>query len=116
MLAICQEMIKLRELLTEHDIEWFDNSTIVSDKTVNKLVKLGHEKRYCDTTIYRTFFKFNGLEISVVNGYGTYGGYDPYTGDNSGLLEIWDGEHDIEGWLTAEQIISILGIDNETNQ
>lgn len=116
MLKMCQEMIKLRDLLSNHNIEWFDNSTIMSDKTVDKLVKLGHEKKYCDTTIYRTFFKFNGLEISVINGYGTYGGYDPCTGDNNGLLEIWDGEHEVEGWLTAEQIINMLGIDNETNQ
>ena len=115
MLAICQEMIKLRELLTKYNIEWFDNSTIVSDQTIDKLVKLGHEKEYCDTTIYRTFFKYNDSEISVINGFGTYGGYDPCTGSNNGLLEIWDGKHDIEGWLTAEQIVSILGINDETN-
>ena len=108
-------MIKLRELLTEHDIEWFDKSTIVSDQTVDKLVKLGHEKRYCDTTIYRTFFKFNGLELSVINGYSTYGGYDPFKGYNEGLLELWDGKNDIEGWLTAEQIIDMIGISNETD-
>lgn len=41
------------------------------------------------------------MRISVICGHDSYGG-------KKGLLEMWDGQDDPEGYLTAEDIIEIL--------
>lgn len=78
-----QEMIKLRQMLDDMGIKWKDVS---------------EHFRLIDLSIYRTHFEHKGRHISVIIGHGTYGG-------NKGLLEMWDGNGEPEGWLTAEEVI-----------
>lgn len=75
MIIICDEMKKFGELLDQHEIEWVDDSEALDTE------------RY----ICRTHPK-NHKRWSVVNGFGTYGGY--FFGEkNEGLLEVMlDGE------------------------
>lgn len=93
-----QEMIKLRELLDEKKIKWWDCSFSGGDTPFVR--------------IDRTHFKYRGFEWSVVHGFGSYGGWS-YNRENEGLLELMseavnDGEP--VGWLTAEQVIEyVLG-------
>ena len=85
-------MIKLRELLDNHKIEWVD----ISDEF--NLVgggKLG---------IDRIHFKVKGKKFSVINGFGTYGGYT-LGEENEGLLELYDFCSEPIGYLTAEQVL-----------
>lgn len=89
------EMIKLRKLLTLYGIEWHDSS---------------------DTPDYhlhvdRTHFDYKGYKWSVINGYGTYGGFGIFSDKNMGLLELMsaavnDGEP--IGYLTASQVITFV--------
>lgn len=79
-----QEMIKLRQMLDDMGIEWEDVSE--------------HHGILIDITIYRTHFEHKGRHISVIIGHGTYGG-------NKGLLEMWDGNGEPEGYLTAKEVI-----------
>lgn len=83
-----QEMIKLRQMLDNMGIEWED----VSCKDVSSYYVT------IDLSIYRTHFEYKGRHISVITGHGTYGG-------NEGLLEMWDGNGEPEGWLTAKKVI-----------
>lgn len=90
---MCNEMIKLRQMLDDRGIKWEDVSTVYSQF-----------KFY----IHRTHFTFDEIDYSVINGCGTYGGYDSFDHVNEGLLELWaedvnDGEP--VGFLTAEEII-----------
>lgn len=78
-----KEMIKLRQMLDGMGIEWEDVSSHL---------------RYEEISIYRTHFEHKGRHISVIIGDGTYGG-------DKGLLEMWDGNGEPEGWLTAEEVI-----------
>lgn len=64
--------------------------------------------------ICRTHIEYNGHKISVVNGFGTYGGWygaNPGTteNENMGLLEIMIEDNEPVGWLKAEDIMEILG-------
>ena len=79
-----KEMIKLRQMLDDMGIEWEDVSE--------------HYGNLIDITIYRTHFEHKGRHISVITGHGTYGG-------NKGLLEMWGGNGEPEGYLTAEEVI-----------
>lgn len=79
-----KEMIKLRQMLDDMGIEWEDVSE--------------HYGILIDISIYRTHFEHKGRHISVITGHGTYGG-------DKGLLEMWDGNGEPEGWLTAEEVI-----------
>ena len=92
---MCNEMIKLRQMLTESGVEWEDFSTVFS--------------RFY---IHRTHFKFNEIDYSVINGCGTYGGYTS-SGHNEGLLELMGEEingGEPVGWLTAEQVLKEVGV------
>lgn len=85
---ICQEMKKLRTYLDEHKIKWSDES---------------------DRYMCRTRFLHNKNTISVVNGFGSYGGIG-IDADNRGFLEVWGkpfGKYPV-GYLTAENIIATI--------
>lgn len=110
MRQMCEEMKKLRKMLDEKGIKWEDCSGITPDELIEKSVATGIDKNFADVTIYRTHFESDGYKYSVIYGYGTYGGYDPLSGDDRGLLEcMTDKAYDGEplGWLTAEQIMNI---------
>jgi hypothetical protein len=62
--------------------------------------------------ICRTWLWIGERKISVINGFGTYGGihtmYDDYP-NNHGLLEIMvDGMDDVIGNLTSDDVIKII--------
>lgn len=63
--------------------------------------------------IARTHFKYNGIQCSVINGFGTYGGWAGANGaqkeeDNEGLLEVMVSDNEPVGWLTAEEAIRFI--------
>lgn len=110
-ISMCVEMEKLRKKLDEMNIPWEDKSTICPDEHIALQIRFGVEPNYADTTVFRTHFSYKNTFYSVVNGYGTYGGYDPDTGENKGLLEVMFGkQEDIVGWLTAEQVMDLIGV------
>lgn len=101
-MIVCEEMKKLRKMLDEKNISWHDASEIMS------------EIKEWPMWICRTHFEYKGMEISVINGFGTYGGWDGanpgMTEDkNMGLLEIMIEDNEPVGWLKAEDIMEILG-------
>ena len=94
---MCNEMIKLRQMLNDRGIKWEDASTVY------------YQFKFY---IHRTHFTFNGIDYSVINGSGTYGGYISF-GHNEGLLELMGGEINggyPVGWLTAEQVLKEVGV------
>ena len=110
-MRICEEMAKLRDALTKRGISWIDKSDIKSEDEIQKVMQFGIAREYADTSIFRTHFEINGNLWSVINGYATYGGYDPFTGINEGLLEcmvscIDSGEP--VGCLTAEKVMQMI--------
>ena len=99
MFEICEEMKKLRNLLDEKNIKWTDATEEMSD-----LVKIA-----------RTHFEYKGYKVSVVNGFGTYGGWSGANigadeeKDNLGLLECYiPYAGDLCGWLTAEEVMKFI--------
>lgn len=105
-MIVCDEMKKLRQMLDEKNIPWHDASDIMS------------ESKEWPVWICRTHFEFKGLKVSVVNGFGTYGGWygaNPgMTEDkNMGLLEIMIEDSEPVGYLKAENIMEILGEKND---
>ena len=101
-MIVCDEMKKLRWMLDEKGVEWHDASDVMSGS------------REWPMWICRTHFEYNGLRFSVVNGFGTYGGWygaNPGTteDENMGLLEIMIEDNEPVGWLKAEDIMKILG-------
>lgn len=112
-MKMCEEMIKLRKLLSEKEIEWHDESIIYPEERIEELcADTGLERQYLDVTIYRTHFSVGDTHWSAINGYGTYGGFEPLDNRNKGLLELMnlDSNDDIKGWLTAEDVIRECGI------
>ena len=104
MLVVCDEMKKFRKILDDNNIAWQDKSvTYPSDKHRREIV----------IYICRTHFTYKHKLWSVINGFGTYGGYfglnnDCLDGsDNIGLLEIV-GDDDPTGWLTADHAWEII--------
>lgn len=102
MMTVCDEMKKLRQMLDEKNISWHDASDIMS------------KSKEWPVWICRTHFEYNGLKFSVVNGFGTYGGWagaNPGMEEdkNMGLLEIMIEDNEPVGWLKAEDIMKILG-------
>jgi hypothetical protein len=119
-MELCEEMKKLRRLLTEKGIEWHDESTIYSEELIEHLTKVsGLARQWHDSSIYRTYFDVNNTHYSVINGFGTYGGFVPYENKNYGLLECMTNDNAPVGWLTANDIIDMLGRNedkqNDTN-
>lgn len=89
MIVIIDEMKKFRELLDKNGIEWVDDSE-----------ELDTEKYIC-----RTHPK-NHKRWSVINGFGTYGGYG-LNEKNEGLLEVMlDGE--ILGYCKATESYKLV--------
>ena len=98
-MEICEEMKKLRSYLDEKKIKWIDQSEDMESASI-------------DMFICRTWLWLGDRKISVVNGYGTYGGIHPMYNNglkNRGLLEIQiDGLNDVYGDFTADDVISII--------
>lgn len=98
-MEICENMKKLRSYLDEKKIKWVDHSS-----DLDSLEK--------DMFICRTWLWIGERKISVVNGFGTYGGIHLMYGDypkNHGLLEIMvDGMDDVIGNLTSDDVIKII--------
>lgn len=98
-MEICKEMQILRDWLDKNKIKWKDAS---SDY---------YEAEKYSVWICRTWFRINGKKISVVNGYGSYGGINLCNGENEGLLEamglIGNG---VSGYMTAGEIIILIKI------
>lgn len=93
---ICPEMLKLRDMLDELNIDWDDDSDSLTPKTIG-------------CRIYRTHIYYKGDRYSVVYGYGTYGGWGrfPRTEDPQ-LLELMINREEPTGWHTAEDVIKIM--------
>lgn len=88
------EMIKLRELLDRNNIQWHDDSEKGSTFFMD-----------------RTHFWYRNYKWSIINGYGSFGGYDPLRNINYGLLELMSNAingGEIVGELTAEEAIKIV--------
>ena len=94
MTEICEEMKKLRTMLDEKGIEWKDDSQ-----------EFPLAKGDTPLCIHRTHFNYKGEAVSVINGWGTYGGFDYITEENQGLLEVMVGWNDPIGCLTAEEVM-----------
>ena len=90
-IIMCKEMKKLRKYLTDNGIEWYDDTSISAT-----------------WWMVRTKYKYKGREFSVINGFGSFGGYTSFTNKNMGKLElIIDGEEPI-GYLSAEDVVEIM--------
>ena len=108
-ITLCEEMKKLRAYLDDHDVSWEDTSSIKSDEEIERLLSLSIPEAYSDTSIYRTQFEYEGTTYSVINGYGTYGGYRPSTQKNDGMLEVLDWSTEkVSGGYTADEVIQQL--------
>lgn len=92
---IVPEMQKFRDMLDERGIPWID----VSD-----------DESKGDYLTCRTHLAFGekGWNWSIINGYGTYGGWNRIHPENIGLLEAWDFVHELIGFLTAEQAFNLI--------
>lgn len=89
---VCEQMSKLRQMLNEKGVHWED-----------------HSQESENFWICRTRFKHKGVEVSVINGFGTYGGFNIVNPNNMGLLEMWiQSESNPEGFLSAKQIMEKL--------
>ena len=93
---ICPEMLKLRDMLDEMNIDWEDDSDPITPTTI-------------ECRIYRTHFYHNGDDYSVIYGYGTYGGWNRFLekGDPQ-LLELMINKGEPTGGYTADDIINIM--------
>lgn len=87
---VCNEMQMFRNYLNESNIHWSD----VSDN-------LG------EIWICRTHFNHDGNLVSVIHGYGTYGGFNHWETDK-GLLEVMIGSNVPVGNLTAEEAVKYI--------
>lgn len=86
----CEELKKLKEYLKSKNIPYTTPNTD-GDYPINRV-------------------KFNiGINnFSVINGYGTYGGFDAVYKENQGLLEIMINDNNVIGCLTCESVINII--------
>ena len=107
MIEMCEEMKKLRDKLDKLGIVWHDETTSTPENVIEEMVRKGCKRQYCEVTIYRTHFIINDVKYSVINGFGTYGGYEPFSDQNNGLLEMMaENDGDPVGWLTADDVIN----------
>ena len=90
-----EEMVKFRKLLNDNLVPWHDASSF----------------RCGRTSIDRTHFEWRGYQWSVINGFGSYGGYDFTNPHNQGLLELMsnavNGGEPV-GFLTADDCIALV--------
>lgn len=91
-MIICEEMKKLRGALDKMGVEWVDASE-------------EWEKNFY---ICRTHFSYNNKRYSVINGFGSFGGYYKFREDNKNLLEIMLPNNEIEGYLTAGDVLNLI--------
>lgn len=103
-MIICKEMQKLRAALDKMGVGFTDESEEWEMFDYDS----GFAKQPIKQGICRTHFDFNGVYYSVINGFCTYGGYDWNEFENKGLLEIMLPNGEVEGYLTAHEIIEIL--------
>lgn len=110
-MIMCEEMKKLRSELDRRGIEWKDVSSIMPEFAIDEMVSKGVDRQIADSSIFRTHFEYNGYDFSVIYGYGTYGGIEPFTGIDRGLLECMtekvNGGEPV-GHLTAAEVIAIV--------
>lgn len=97
---IPNEMKELRRLLDEKGIAWTDHSETFNGPAF-VVVELFNPVNAFEDVIYRTWFKHNGHDVSVIIGHGTYG-------NNSGLLEIRIDECEPKGYMTASHVMEII--------
>lgn len=95
-MIICDEMKKLREGLDERHIPWEDKSD---------------DDNGGGYWICRTHFRFNGNRWSVINGFGTYGGFHSFTWKNNELLECMTGNEEPVGWLMAKDVFEMMEVE-----
>lgn len=94
-----EEMIKLRKILDDRNIEWQDESWKSTSGVVG---------------IDRTHFVIKGHKFSAINGFGTYGGYTFEKENNLGKIELMEIDGGLYnngepvGHLFAEDIIKQL--------
>lgn len=91
-MKVTKEMQLLRDKLDDMGVKWIDASECYGNTI----------------TITRTRFRDKeGTKWSAIHGFGTMGGYNGMRADE-GLLEIcsWNGEP--IGYLTAEQVITLV--------
>lgn len=87
---VCYEMQKFRNYLNESNIQWTD----VSDESG-------------DIWICRTHFNHEGNLVSVIHGFGSYGGFNRWETDQ-GLLEVMIGNNEPVGYFTAEDAVKYI--------
>lgn len=90
-MIIVEEMTKFRKLLDEKNIPWEDRSHDNPDNGLYICRTWGINKKW-----------------SVINGFGTYGGYSLFEETNAGKLEFWVPGTEPIGYLTAEEAILIV--------
>lgn len=116
-----EEMIKLRTKLDELNIHWYDVSDALPTKTDNLYMSEYYKidetmlDDYIKYHIDRTHFTYRNSCYSVINGFGTYGGYLSSPDDNQGLLELMIDDVEPIGYLTADEVISIVQSHNTTS-
>lgn len=90
----CYELNKLKDYLDTRRIKY----AIKSDP------ETAHYR------IERIHFMINDYRWSVIHGYGTYGGLDPLTGEDKGLLELYTTQiqPDPFGCLTCAELIELI--------
>lgn len=96
-ILICKEMQALRDWLDGHGIAWQDRSD-PSEKFTGDFYGTA-----------RTKFKIGSTEYSVINGFGTFGGHNGYDLKDQGLLELMIDWSEPIGYLTATDIIKMIG-------
>ena len=99
-MTVVEEMKELRNQLDTKGIKWEDNSTDSTSPT-----------SFPNYWICRTRFEYKGENVSVINGFGTYGGFDPFGLENEGLLEVMTeliNDNEPVGYLTADEVMEIL--------
>ena len=110
-MKICDEMIKLRDKLDKRGIKWKDVSEITPESVIKKMVEKGLDRKFADTTIFRTHFEHDNYKYSVIYGFGTYGGVDVLSGHDFGMLECMtekiNGGEPL-GNLTAKDVLDII--------
>lgn len=108
---VCEEMQKLRNALDKMGVEWDDASEEWLTPPYSNGKNLADRRDY----ICRTHFSYKGSRFSVINGFGTYGGYDTMLPESEGLLEVMVNGKEPSGFLTADTVIKMVkGAQDET--
>ena len=101
---VCEEMQKLRSALDKMGVEWDDASEEWLTPPYSNGKSLAVRRDY----ICRTRFHYKGNRFSVINGFGTYGGYDSILTENMGLLEVMVNGKEPSGFLTAATVLKMI--------